>query len=302
MPTLERRRVKRVSAYILVGVAAILAFTLLQFVLAIMPIKYRSAATPQEYGAPYEPVSFATEDGKTLRGWFVPANQSTNRTLLVGHGYPFDKGNVLPAVLFLREEFNLFLFDFRSFGESEGRITTLGRREVRDVQAAVAYLSTRNDSQVLGAYGFSLSAATFLLAQPPQIQALVSDASYARLDLLAERQYFFLPGPLKYPFVWMTALYSRIFLGFWPSEVSPAQAIRTVPFPVLLVHGTRDSQIPVRHAEILYENAPKDRVELWLIEGADHGETLVAAGPEYEDRIRGFFRAHLAEPKPPRGP
>lgn len=297
LPSLRRQRVKRLLVWAAVVVGFIVLLSALQFVLGIAPPKYRSSETPAHYGVAFEAVSLRTEDGKTLRGWFVPAQQPTNRTVLVGHGYPFDKGNVLPAALFLRDAFNLFLFDFRSFGESDGRITTLGWREVRDVRAAIAYLATRNDSTLLGAYGFSLSAATFLMAQPPQVRALVSDASFARLDLLLDRQFFFLPGPLKWPFVGLTSLYARLFLGFWPSQVNPAEAIVHVPFPVLLIHGTRDSQIPVRHAHLLYEDAPKDRVELWLVEGADHGATGVVAGPEYEDRIRAFFEVHLA-PRP----
>lgn len=284
------KRVWQVAAAV---VALILLFTILQFALTIHPPRHRSDATPADFNLDYEDVAFETTDGLTLRGWFVPADNETNRTILVGHGYPFDKGNVLSAALFLHERFNLLLFDFRSFGQSDGLVTTVGHREVRDVEAALDYLETRDDSAVVGAFGFSLSAATFLMAKDDRIEAIVSDASFARLDWMAERQYFYLPGPFKLPFVGLNALYAKAFIGVWPSDVNPAQAIGTTPSPVLLIHGTDDSQIPVRHAEHLYENAPRDRVDLWLIEGADHGTTMVAAGAEYEKRVTAFFTEHL---------
>lgn len=274
-------------------VVLILLWTMFQFALTVHPPRHRSDATPADVGLAYEDVAFETSDGLTLRGWFVPAANQTNRTVLVGHGYPFDKGNVLGVSMFLHGAFNLFFFDMRSFGESDGRITTVGHREVRDVEAALDYLEGRGDSDVVGAYGFSLSAATFLMAQDARIQAIVSDASYARLDWMAERQYFYLPGPLKLPFVGLNALYAKVLLGVWPSDVNPARAIHATPSAVLLIHGTEDSQIPVRHAHHLYENAPKDRVDLWLIEGADHGATTVVAGAEYERRVAAFFHDHL---------
>lgn len=281
----------------LIVAALVLLFSLAQFLVSIFPPKTRSTVTPADLGVPYEDVSFRTADGLALAGWFIPAENGTDSTLLVGHGYPFDKGNVLPGALFLRHEHNLFLFDHRSFGESEGRRTTVGLREPEDVRAAVRYLGTRNDSARIGAYGFSLSAATFLMAQDPGIRAIVADSSYADLGLLTEHVYGYLPGPLKLPFVWTTALWSRAFLGVWPSHVSPAEAVAGTEVPVLLIHGTEDSQIPVEHARRIFERAPKDKVELWLVEGADHGGAHAVAGEEYEERVRAFFREHVT-PRP----
>ncbi|MBM4134538.1 MAG: hypothetical protein FJ245_12325 [Nitrospira sp.] len=90
-------------------------------------------------------------------------------TIIVGHGYPFDKANILRHPLFLHARFHLLLLDFRYFGDSNGTYTTAGLLETEDIAAAVSYLEQRNDvdPERIGALGFSMSAATFLLARHP---------------------------------------------------------------------------------------------------------------------------------------
>jgi len=153
--------------------ALLFLLPLFNLLLGIHPPRFRSDDNPKHYGLNYERVSFPTEDGLTLRGWFIPAESSSLQqparekgtreacaTLLFGHGYPFDKANILQHALFLHSRFNLLLFDFRYFGESDGAFTTAGLLETRDVKAAVEYVKGRKDVDPtrIGAMGFSLSA------------------------------------------------------------------------------------------------------------------------------------------------
>ena len=82
---------------LLLGLIALLP--LLNLILGIHPPTFKTLDDPARYGLRYEKVSFPTSDGLTLRGWFIPAaaDGSTGKkaTILVGHGYPFDKANIL---------------------------------------------------------------------------------------------------------------------------------------------------------------------------------------------------------------
>ena len=285
---------------------AILLLPLLNLGLGVHPPTFKTEDDPGRYGLPYEHVSFPTADGLTLRGWFIPA-ASTERlsrepgavgcraTIVVGHGYPFDKANILRHALFLHGGFNLLFIDFRYFGESEGSYTTAGLLETRDVAAAVAYLKQRTDvdPQRIGAMGFSMSAAAFILARHPDIRTIVADSTYASLEDLVGRQFFFLPGPTKWPLVALTKLYARLLLGVEVEAAAPAQAVRERTAPLLLIHGEADSQIPVEHARRISAHADPARTELWLVPGADHGQAHAIAGPGYEVRVRTFFERHL---------
>src|SRR3970282_2554644 len=96
----------------------------------------------------YEAGAFRPAHGLTLRGWYIPAARTTEKTLILLHGYPADKGDILPALAFLHEDFNLLLFDFRYLGESEGSYSSAGAKEVEDLLAAIRFLKARGLEQV----------------------------------------------------------------------------------------------------------------------------------------------------------
>lgn len=273
--------------YVFYIIAFIVLFSLLNFWLNTHPPKFRSKETPESYRLEYEDVRFKTKDGLTLAGWLIKGKKGAP-TVIVGHGYPFDKGNILHVVTFLNPDYTLFLFDFRSFGESEGTATTAGVKEQEDFKAAINYLKTRKDvNHTFGAYGFSLSAATFLMAKHPDVKAIVADSSYASIHDIINALYWYF-GPLKHPFVWTTELLGKIFYGI---DAQKYQARVTVP--TLLIHGSADSQIPVSNTQKIYDSADKELAELWIIKGADHGQSYATNPKEYKARIKAFFKKNL---------
>ena len=97
---------------------------------------------PELFGLKAEKVSFQTRDGLTLKGWFIPSAKGDPRTILMCHGWGDNKGFLLERTHFMADpgEFNLFYFDNRAHGESEGEITTIGFLETIDFEAALRYL------------------------------------------------------------------------------------------------------------------------------------------------------------------
>ena len=286
----------------------IVLLPLFNLLLGVHPPRFETDDDPKKYGLEYESVSFPTSDGLTLRGWFIPAATvlreglqqeemawNTCATILVGHGYPFDKANILRHALFLHPRFHLLVFDFRYFGESEGSYTTAGLLETRDVQAAVDYVKSRSDvnPERIGAMGFSMSASAFILTRHPAVKAIVADSPYATLEGLIARQFFFLPGFTKWPLVAMTKLYARILLGVRVSDAAPADVVRDLNTPLLLIHGDADSQIPIEHSQTIYAQADHDKTTFWIVPGADHGFAHGLEGLRYEVRVRQFFEQHL---------
>jgi dipeptidyl aminopeptidase/acylaminoacyl peptidase len=289
--------------------ALIFLLPLFNLILGIHPPRFRTDDDPKQYGLKYERVSFPTADGLTLRGWFIPAESASLRrteqekgtnvacatTILFGHGYPFDKANILQHALFLHSRFNLLLFDFRYFGESDGAYTTAGLLETRDVKAAVEYVKGRKDVDPtrIGAMGFSMSASSFILARHPDVKAIVADSPYASLEKVVERQFFFFPGPTKWPLVTLTKVYARLLLGVKLSDAVPADAVGELKTPLLLIHGDADSQIPVEHSREIQAKANPATTELWIVSGADHGFAHALENYRYEIRVREFFERHL---------
>ncbi len=121
--------------------------------------------TPDEYGMEYEEVEFLTEDGVTLKGWFIPAESDKiiisnhfspgNRYGFAGHmeGLDYAGGfevNFLPRYKALHDAgYNVLSYDLRSHGESEAGdngVTGVGYWEWQDVLASIAWVKNKPET------------------------------------------------------------------------------------------------------------------------------------------------------------
>jgi len=275
---------------VLIVFSGLIIISLWGFYSSIRPPKIISSVTPRDLKMNYEDVSFRTADGLTLRGWYIPAAQRTERTLILLHGYPADKGNILPALSFLHEDFNLLLFDFRYLGKSEGNYSTAGAKEVEDLLAAIQFLKSRGVREV-GVWGFSMGGAVALMAieKAPEIRVVISESSYASL---AEMTFELLRIPgLNYPIAYLVSVWAKLFLGIDVTEASPADRIRNTKIPILLIHSSADAVIPFSHARSLQQALAKNpNAEFWFHEQFAHGQLA----SDYKNRVRNFFLKHLS--------
>ena len=147
-----------------------------------VPDSEGAPATPADLGLAYEPVSIVTHAGLTLTGWLVPAARETTTAVIVMHGF---SGHRLPElaafVPWLAERHHVLQFDFRGHGESDPSVVTLGAHERRDVEAAVAFLASRQLGPI-ALFGVSMGAAIAIVAAPElPIAAVIADAAFAEL-------------------------------------------------------------------------------------------------------------------------
>ena len=267
----------------------LIIFSFLTFLLSLHPQKIITNLKPSDFGLKYEEVIFKSTDGIKLSGWFIP-NNKTKATIIVMHGYPADKANLLDIADFLAKDFNVFLFDFRNFGKSEGNYTTAGAFEKNDLLGAIEYLEREKDITKIGLYGFSLGGAVALMANNKNVKAIVTDSAYARLDDIVKHMYsiFFI---LKYPLAYLTKLYGILFLKINIEDVNPVDNMKNIKAPILLIHAEKDSQIPVEEAYLLHDANKK--AELWIVKNADHGMAHSINSEEYEKKVLDFFRENL---------
>jgi dipeptidyl aminopeptidase/acylaminoacyl peptidase len=285
---------KTILRVVLTVFSVLIIISLWGFYSSIRPPKIISSITPRDLKMDYQDVSFKTADGLTLRGWYIPSAKSTEKTLILLHGYPADKGNILPALAFLHEDFNLLLFDFRYLGKSEGSYSTAGAKEVEDLLAAIQFLKTRGIKEV-GVWGFSMGGAVALMAieKAPEIRAVISESSYASLAAMALE---LLRIPLlNYPIAYLVGVWAKLFLGIDVREASPADRIRNTTLPILLIHSSADAVIPFSHARLLQQALAKNpNGEFWFNEQFAHGQFA----SDYQTRIKEFFLKHLSERVP----
>jgi fermentation-respiration switch protein FrsA (DUF1100 family) len=245
----------------------------------------------------FENVSFCTRDSLTLRAWFIPAKQASGRTLLICHGLGANRSAVLPY-LDVGDALgaNVFMFDFRGHGESDGHTVTLGCREREDVLAALAYLRSEKAAQAKEIIGLGISMGSGALVlgaaeATPAFDALILDSGFASTNGLAENVVDSLPGWFRQLVVVAAVPLASLHAGYWLPDLHPEDQIASARAPVLIIHADRDRMIPAEHAVRLYNHAREPK-SLWIAPTGFHTSALFRAGPEYLRRVKSFVEAY----------
>ncbi len=253
---------------------------------------------PHDYKLPYTNVIFKAADGIRLKGWWVPAETNSSKTILLMHGWGMNRSDILYHTHFLRDiGYNLFYFDFRAMGESGGIMNSIGYLELRDVRAAIEFLKKTYPAQCqkIGLYGLSLGGMVALTetARNPEIACVVAEAAYYSYRRVVSRWAWVHYRIPYFPLIPVMLHYVRRNLGANPERYSPKYTISKIaPRPVFLIHGRQDNLVPAAHARRLYRQAGEPK-ELWLVPGAKHNKCGEMGGFEYKQRLADFFRKHL---------
>jgi len=259
--------------------------------------RYPDVTHPSTYGMPCKEIDFSSTDGMRLKGWLIIKDKN-QPVIILCHGLGTNKSDVIEFANFLYQaDYNVFIFDFRAHGESEGTVNSFGYREQKDLEGAIKELSERGDIAAgnYGVFGISMGAAVAIMVgeRNPRIKAIVVDSPYLSLEKSITDHAKFLYNFPKFPIADFSILAYR--LRFWINSktISPLKAIGQIsPRPVLIINGADDPRMPASDAKKLYE-AAKEPKQLWLVPEAGHLESYSAAGNEYKRRVVDFFNRYL---------
>ena len=252
--------------------------------------------TPDKLGLAYEETRFRTRDGLELYGWFIPAKGPALGTVLQLHGNAENISTHFTSLAWMPARgFNLFAFDYRGYGASDGEPTLEGAQ--RDIDAALGALLDRNDidrTRVV-MYGQSLGGAlaAYYVAHSSRrdrIRALILESVFSDYVDIAQEK--FADHWITWPFQWIPRLSVD-------DRFSPLPGMADIsPIPLLVLHGDQDLTVPMRHGKILFE-AAREPKQLWIVHGAGHIQTT--GDPAVRDRLVDWLRGVLAAPPGPKG-
>lgn len=265
----------------------------------VHPERVPIGRSPTEFGLDFETVSFETDDGLTLRGWFIPPTEPESATVITQPGYGGNRTSVITHTAMLaRHGYGVLTFDWRNLGESEGEHSTVGLEEQLDVAAAMDWLEGRADvdPERIGALSQSAGAAAVIhaAAQDPAIRAVVAETTFASLQDMMDTGVEQRTGLPAFPFAPLVTAFGELRTGGDISEVRPVQVIgRIAPRPVLIIRAGRDDWVPAFNADELMAAAGEPK-ELWHADDAIHSKVMQTYPEEYERRVVGFFDEHLS--------
>jgi dipeptidyl aminopeptidase/acylaminoacyl peptidase len=253
---------------------------------------------------PVEPVAFRTPDGLTLHGWFGYVGP-TAPVIHFGHGYPATREQMVPYAAFLYAAgYNVLLFDWRAWGESEGTQTTFGLHEVDDLRGALDYLQARPDLQHprFGGLGVSMGAGLMLIgaAHDHRLAAVVADSIYPRIaPMFGQWNSVGLRiWPYRLAFAPLAEPYANLRLDGHLADLDPLrQAPAVSPSALLLIHARHDSNglTPLSGAQQIYAAAQEPKA-IWVSPIGDHANILTTNPDAYQQHVRTFFDTYLRGP------
>jgi fermentation-respiration switch protein FrsA (DUF1100 family) len=240
-------------------------------------------------------VRVRSRTGVTLAGRFFRGR--SRATIVLSHGYGGTQDEMLPVASMLhRHGFSVMTYDLRGCGDSGGEVT-FGAREQQDLRSVVDYAVARPevDPERIGALGFSMGAATTLMAaaDDPRIKAVVDDSGWADVEHWLRPRIEDVALRPRSPFSPLSLKLVELRTGEDLDELRPAARIgRLSPRPVLVIHGARDEVVPAADATQNFAAAQEPKA-LWRVAGAAHGDTVAPGGVTASDRVADFFTEAL---------
>ena len=227
--------------------------------------------SPSAIGLAYEDVEFNANDGVRLHGWYVPGTRP--ETLLWFHGNAGNISHRLDNLRLIHDHLgtNVFLFDYRQYGRSDGVASEEGL--YADARGALAYLHGRSDirPERIIYFGRSLGSAVALdLATTAAPCGLILESPFLSVREMART---ILPGPLA---------------NIVPTGFDNRSKIAQIRCPLLFIHGDRDEIVPYAQGRQLFETASPPKA-FYTIRGAGHNDTYVVGGQAYFQRLRQFI-------------
>jgi pimeloyl-ACP methyl ester carboxylesterase len=235
----------------------------------------------------HETVTMHTRDGLSLAGWYVPSKNGA--AVVVVHGGGGDRrGSRRHAAMLARHGYGVLLYDARGRGESQGSPNAAGWTWQADVDAALGFLSKRQDVDPNRIGGLGLSTGADVLIEPaakdPRLKAVVLDGSTARS--LGDIRHMSLSSQVTGLPYWAVAYGTIAVLDqSLPDEPLVDLARKIAPKAALFI-ASNELNEPVLARK--YADAYGKPGALWRVD-AGHTRGLAEHPKEYDERVTAFL-------------
>ncbi len=272
---------------------------------------------PNHYGLKYRECDFFTSDSVRLKAWLIPAQQkfeldsmqlpafynnpidnnynigdySNNPTIIICDG---DGGN-MSYTLWMANEFmgygfNVFMFDWRGFGQSQNweidhRMLVLPEFLI-DYQAAINYVVQQPevDPDGMCLYGFSTG---FYLS-------FATAVTNTDVKCIAGRGMMTIPKDLKDCLATVKDTAQIIIPDNYPENLYPLNCASELKIPIFLFVGENDERTPVWMSEMVY-SAIQSKKKLKVFPDEDHCTIEVNHRLSIFNEVAEFFKESLSD-------
>lgn len=182
------------------------------------------------------------------------------------------------AQLYLNHNINLLVSSYRGYGRSGGVPTVTGFMEdCHKIFTAVCLFAEKNELTgplfVMGRSIGTAAAIEIASCSAEKIKGLIVESVFAETMPLLEN----------------IGINTKSFNLKEEDGFGNIDKIAEIKTPTLILHGAKDTLIPIPQAERIQSFSGAKAKKFFIIPGADHNTTIAAGGEVYFSTIRGFI-------------
>lgn len=211
-------------------------------------------------------VYFTTEDSVQLYGWFIKNNNAKGTFLYFGgNGFFLANPLTLDVVNTLTNfNMNLFIFDYRGLGRSEGSPTIDGI--YKDGEAAYKYICSRKDVDSTKIIIYAHSIGTFVATQVARFHnsyGVILEAPISNAEEMRD-------AVIDYYAPWYLRWFVNVSADSSVMALNNLKLIGNIKQPILIIAGSNDKLAPPAMAKEVYEASRSKYKKLEIIPYGEH--------------------------------
>ena len=235
----------------------------------------------------YEIVETTSYDKIKLKAYYF--NNNSDKTLIMCHGFHthafINFGYAIKY--FLKRHYNLLVISERAHDISEGKYSTYGQKESKDILSWIDYVAKDETIKSIYLYGISMGATSIAYASPDikekKVKCLVLEGIFTSVDKLLNHL--------------VSSKFLRVFLsksgvGFLSTHLAGVKwnapdtvdALKKNKIPTIFVHGTKDIVAIKDFFDDNYNNCLSNKYQI-IVEGAPHALCAMHEKDKYLDKL-----------------
>ncbi len=238
-----------------------------------------------------------SHDGLKLEGEYYETDPEGHKYAIVVHGYTGKRVHMRNYAMYYAEQgYNVLLPDLRAHGASEGDYIGMGWLDKADIVTWISTLVEQDPQAQIILHGVSMGGATVLMtsgeALPENVKAIVDDCGYTSVwDIFSDEVVYLFHIP-TFPVLNTASFIASLRAGYDFREASAIEQVRKTNLPIFFSHGSEDNFVHTDMVYELYEACPTEK-DLYVVEGAGHGQAMYYDPELYFEKIFGFLAKYV---------
>lgn len=194
---------------------------------------------------------------------------------------------------YLENNCNVFVFDARAHGESEGKINTVGFYECNDVINFAKVLHDKYHNKEIYLHGTCIGAATGIHALakkdcPKYISKIITDGLYRTYYETFKNHMIEQKRPL-WPCLDLCFAFYKHFAKIDAKNDGPINKIKNVNVDIMLLSGLKDQYVFPEMTKELYDLCPSKNKQYHFLKDGGHSHLRINNLEEYDKLVMDFI-------------